>query len=44
MPHQIFETIKKQLKSSKDKVESRINKSTLFENRDWINSFKEYNS
>lgn len=44
MPNQIFETIKKQLKSSKDKVESRINKSTLFENRDWINSFKEYNS
>lgn len=40
MPQQIFETIKKQLKSSKDNPESRINKSTLYENINWINSFK----
>ena len=41
MPQQIYETIEKLLKSSKDNPESRINKSTLYENYHWINSFKE---
>ena len=41
MPKQIYETIKKKLKNSKDNPESRINKSTLYENFNWINSFKD---
>jgi len=40
MPKQIYETIKKQLKNSKDNPEGRVNKSTLYENNKWINSFK----
>jgi len=41
MPKQIYETIKKKLKNSKDNPDSRINKSTLYENFNWINSFKD---
>ena len=40
MPKQIYNTIKKYLRSIKGDPESRINRSTLYENKIWINGFK----
>ena len=40
MPDKIYETIKDYLKNLKGNPDSRINRSTLFENKRWINRFK----
>lgn len=40
MPETIYKTIKEYLKGLKGNPESRINRSTLFENKRWINRFK----
>lgn len=40
MPDKIYETIKNYLKELKGNPESKIYRSTLFENKRWINSFK----
>lgn len=40
MPETIYKTIKGYLKNLNGKPESRINRSTLFENKRWINRFK----
>lgn len=40
MPETIYNTIKGYLKNLNSKPESRINRSTLFENKRWINRFK----
>ena len=40
MPQQIFETIKKYLKDSSGDPKSKVYKSTLYENSNWINAFK----
>lgn len=40
MPDTIYKTIKEYLKGLKGNPESRINRSTLFENKRWINRFK----
>jgi len=40
MPEIIYKTIKGYLKNLKGNPESRINRSTLFENKRWINRFK----
>lgn len=40
MPETIYKTIKEYLKNLKGNPDSRINRSTLFENKRWINRFK----
>ena len=40
MPAQIYNTIKGYLKQANEDPDSRINRSTLYENKRWINSFK----
>jgi len=40
MPEPVFATIKSYLKDLKGNPESRISKSTLYENKRWINRFK----
>ena len=40
MPDKVYETIKRHLKGLKGSTDSRINRSTLFENKRWINRFK----
>lgn len=40
MPQPIYETIKGYLKTLKGNPDSRISKSTLYENKRWINRFK----
>ncbi|WP_293944715.1 MULTISPECIES: hypothetical protein [unclassified Sphingobacterium] len=40
MPDTIYKTIKDHLKGLKGNPESRINRSTLYENKRWINRFK----
>lgn len=40
MPDNVYESIKGYLKNFKGKSESRISRSTLFENKRWINRFK----
>jgi hypothetical protein len=40
MPETIYKTIKEYLKDLKGSPDSRINRSTLFENKRWINRFK----
>ncbi len=40
MPEKVYETIKGYLKGLKGDQKSRINRSTLFENKRWINRFK----
>ena len=40
MPDKIYETIKEYLKNLRGKPDGRINRSTLFENKRWINRFK----
>jgi len=39
MPDQIYKTLKRQLRSLNGDPESRINRSTLYSNKRWINSF-----
>lgn len=40
MPKQIYDTIKKYLKNINEDPDSRISRSTLYENQKWINIFK----
>lgn len=40
MPTQIFDTIKRLLKGSFSNPEKRVSKSTIYENKEWINLFK----
>jgi hypothetical protein len=40
MPEQVFITIKNLLKKTFDDPEKRISRSTIYENKRWINSFK----
>lgn len=40
MPKQVYITIKRYLKNAKGDPESRISRSTIYENQRWINSFK----
>ena len=40
MPEPIYSTIKSYLKDLRGNPDSRINRSTLYENKRWINSFK----
>ena len=40
MPEPIYNTIKKHLKGLKGNPESKVNRSTLYENKRWINRFK----
>jgi hypothetical protein len=40
MPEQIYQTIKNYLKKAKGDPDSKISRSTLYENKRWINSFK----
>ena len=40
MPEPIYSTIKNYLKDLKGNPDSRINRSTLYENKRWINRFK----
>lgn len=40
MSETIYETIKEYLKNLNGKPNSRINRSTLYENKRWINRFK----
>ena len=39
MPQQVYNTIKKYLKTAKGDPNSRISRSTIYENHRWINSF-----
>lgn len=43
MPEQIYETIKDYLREAFKQPEQRINRSTLYQNRIWINKFKKPN-
>lgn len=40
MPHPVYETLREYLKEAFKEPEKRISRSTLFENRVWINHFK----
>ena len=40
MPEQVFKTIKNLLKRTFNDPEKRISRSTIYENKIWINSFK----
>jgi hypothetical protein len=40
MPEQVYETIKEYLREAFRRPDKRINRSTLYENRIWINKFK----
>jgi len=40
LPEQVFETIKKMLKSTFKDPEKRISRSTIYQNKKWINYFK----
>ena len=40
MPDKIYQTIKEYLKDLRGNPDSRINRSTLYENKRWINTFK----
>ncbi|MBK9047957.1 MAG: hypothetical protein IPL74_15130 [Bacteroidetes bacterium] len=42
MPEQIYKTIKNYLRELRGDPESRINRSTLYENKRWINRFRQY--
>ena len=40
MPQQVYDTIREYLREAFSKPDQRINRSTLYENRVWINKFK----